>query len=366
MKNKFYIFIAMMGALALASCSTIDDDLSGCDNNYELDYELRLVTNLTTELRTELQTELNTEADLKIAAALRSYLMNIFTDYARDVNLSFYDTKGDSIRLEHFTDYIYDNRATYTLNLPKRQYMHLAVANVADNQLVGIGTDDYCHTAQLITTNSGYTTTPDTIGCHTTGLFTARQPMEVLDSVNQTFNVHLYMANCAACLVVDTIDSGIEDIRVFTTGFASAFNICDSTFLFNATPPVVRTTKITDGEKGSHLAFCSVNFPSKPAATAHGASRDKQTRLVIDINNPFVKTVNEDSPWKLDVYVKTANGSITRTELFVNQELHAGEVKVLKAKITPNGAATLNGGKNNVGVNITLNWNSAGEYNPVL
>ena len=54
MTNRWYTIILMIGALALSSCSTIDDDLSDCSNGYKLDYELRLVTNMTTELQTQL------------------------------------------------------------------------------------------------------------------------------------------------------------------------------------------------------------------------------------------------------------------------------------------------------------------------
>ena len=115
----------MMGALALSSCSTIDDDLSNCANDFELDYELRLVTNMTTEL----QTQLNTETDVSVATALRTYLSDIFTDFAHDVDLSFYDTEGDSLRLQHDEHVMDANQASYTLNLPMRQYMHLAAAN---------------------------------------------------------------------------------------------------------------------------------------------------------------------------------------------------------------------------------------------
>ena len=76
------------------SCSMIDDDLDNCT---QLDYELQLITNMTTEV----QTQLTAETDVSVAAVLRSHLSDIFTDYAHDVDLSFYDTKGDSARLHH-------------------------------------------------------------------------------------------------------------------------------------------------------------------------------------------------------------------------------------------------------------------------
>ena len=54
----------MMGLLLsacwlMAGCSTIDDDLSNCEEEgkqFKTDYQLKLVTNMTTELKTQLTT----------------------------------------------------------------------------------------------------------------------------------------------------------------------------------------------------------------------------------------------------------------------------------------------------------------------
>ena len=78
-------------------CSTIDDDLSDCneENQYQMNYQLKLVTNMTTELKTQL----TTMTELSVANALMTHLKDIFTDFAHDVDLSFYDTEGDLNRL---------------------------------------------------------------------------------------------------------------------------------------------------------------------------------------------------------------------------------------------------------------------------
>ncbi len=85
-----------------AGCSMIDEDQSDCEKS-KIDYELRLITNISTEIETQLETEttLSTEANLELAQALRDHLSGIFTDFAHDVDLSFYDTVGDSLRLQH-------------------------------------------------------------------------------------------------------------------------------------------------------------------------------------------------------------------------------------------------------------------------
>ena len=99
MRHRRYSFInvgLLLSAFWLAAgCSTIDDDLSDCGNTFEMDYELRLVTNMTTELKTKL----TTLSELSVANALTMHLKDIFTDFAHDVDLSFYDTEGNLGRL---------------------------------------------------------------------------------------------------------------------------------------------------------------------------------------------------------------------------------------------------------------------------
>ncbi|MBR1415387.1 MAG: FimB/Mfa2 family fimbrial subunit [Prevotella sp.] len=334
----------MTGALALAGCSVIDDNLDDCGTDYQLDYELRLVTNLTTEL----QTALTAQTDVSVASALRTHLADIFTDHAHDVDLSFYDTQGDSLRLQHDQHIMDANQASYTLFLPMRQYMHLAVANVIDNPLVSIANDERCHTTEL------HQIPADTIDSHTTGLFTARLPMEVLEGVNQQFNVHLYMANCAAALVVDTVGSGISDMWVYTTGFASGFDIADSVFTYADTPPVVRAEAVSTEPTGQQV-FCSVNFPSRDV---------RSTRTIIETTDPFIAPSADESLWQYIVCVELPDGSITRTSLFLNTPLRAGQFHVLKARAHTDGAVRT--ADPTVGVSVTTNWNHGGQYNPEL
>ncbi|MBQ3821115.1 MAG: hypothetical protein II809_06595, partial [Bacteroidales bacterium] len=79
-------------ALALLSiaggCCLVDEDLSDCDKELGIDYELRLVTNM----KIEMDTVLDAEADRYVYDALKEYLKDIFSDFAHDVDLSFYDT----------------------------------------------------------------------------------------------------------------------------------------------------------------------------------------------------------------------------------------------------------------------------------
>ena len=275
------------------SCSMIDDDLDNCT---QLDYELQLITNMTTEV----QTQLTAETDVSVASVLRAHLSDIFTDYAHDVDLSFYDTKGDSARLHHDEHIMDANQHSYTLYIPRQKYMHLAVANIVDDPLVDLMYDDRCYTAQValrdLATSRGATSIPDTIDSQTTGLFTARQLMEMIEGINQTFNVKLYMANCAAALVMDPQGHSTDGIKVYSTGFATAFN------------------------------------------------------------EPFIAQPDENALWELRVYVPQSDGTITETVLRVKEPLRAGQLKIIKCRIGSNGGIEVDGGSSEVSTSVTLDW----------
>ena len=356
----------------LASCSIIDDDLSNCpqpepeptptpgpepepepepepqDSTQiaEVNYELQLITNLNTEL----STELTTQADMKLSQQLRTHLGNVFTDFAHDVDLSFYDTQGDSLRLQHDQHIMDANQASYTLDLPKRQYMHLATANIVENEVVSLVNDEKCHKARLQQLEQ------DTIDSHTTGLFTARQPMEVLEGVDQNFDVHLYMANCAACLAIDPQGHDVSGIKVYSTGFATGFNICDSTYIFPKKSPIVRTNPINMKEGNEKIGFCSITFPSKRL-------KAEETRTYIETEDPFVDKTGEKSQWEFRVYVpqpsssKTRSGDeihITETIIHVSEPLHPGQLIVINCKIGERGDIIAK--EPEVSTSVTLDW----------
>jgi hypothetical protein len=342
-RNTFMMGILLSACWLMAGCSTIDDDLSECgpeEEDFELNYELKLVTNLTTEL----QTQLRTLTELSVASALETHLENIFTDFAHDVDLSFYDTEGTKEVLEHVTDVIDANQTTYDLTLPMRQYLHLAVANIAENPVVGLTGEKYSYSSELRqaapTVSDAFPT--GVLTSHTTGLFTARQPMEVLGGVSQTFNVHLYMANSAASLVLDTKGQNFTDLKVYATGFAEAFQISDSTYVFPATFPLIKADKVETGN--DLLCFCSVNFPSRDAAPASVKKRAGA----------------EPSLWQFKVYLTKPDGKVTETILDISEPLKAGDLRIIKGELDDEGAVRPY--NSTVGVSVTLDWNKGGEY----
>ena len=345
-RNNTFINVGLLlSALWLTvGCSTIDDDLSDCNNTFGMDYQLRLVTNMTTEL----QTQLTTMTELSVANALETHLKDIFTDFAHDVDLSFYDTEGKLSRLQHDQHIMDANQSSYTLSLPMRKYLHLAVANIADNDMVGLIGDEqsYSSTLQQAKGSNYDGISAEVVASHNTGLFTARQPMEVLSGVDQTFNVRLYMANSAATLVLNPKGQSFTDLKVYGTGFANAFNIGDSTYVYSEFPILIKAEPVATGN--DLLCFCSVNFPSHDAVPASARSR----------------AATNTTLWQFKIYLTKPDGTVTETVLNIEEPLQAGELKVIKGELDSDGAVRPY--NSNVGVSVTLNWNSGGNYETPL
>jgi len=331
----------MVMAVVFSDCSAIDEDLSDCGKDLKLDYDLHLVTNLSIEL----QNKFDSKEDASLLKALRSYLSPIFTDFAHDLDLSFYDIQGDSIRLHHEQHVMDANELSYTIYIPRRQYMHTAVVNLEHNEAVIFEGDDYCHGARFLQAGG------DTVRTHKTGLFSARKMMRLTENDNETVYVHLYMANCAAALVLDTSDADLKDLKVLTTGFASRYDIADSTFVFEDRPPFVVADKINTGRDGQQC-FCTVNFPSQESVAA--------TRIIIETEEPFVSTEAAEPLWQFEVYATLSDGKVTKSVLGVKEPLQAGELEVFRAHMYSNGG--LEPAEKNVAVSVTLDWKENSHY----
>lgn len=328
----------ILGVAVFAGCCLVDEDVRDCETEYFLDYEMLMITNLNTEINTEL----SIGTDIQIAQALRTYLDDVFNDFAHDVDLGFYDVvrdevEGDSIRLHHETHVMDASESSYMLYIPIRDYMHLAVANIEDNTTIDIEDGNLCHKARLSQTVS------DTVSCHNTGIFTARLPMYIPEDKSETFEVSLYMANCACAMVIDTIGSNITDMKVFATGFATEFSICDSSYRFSYTP-VVKADEVKLPDVGA-VCFTTVTFPSRDP---------ENTKVSIETEDPFISERSEDALWHLYVYTTLADGSITETLLGVGTPLRAGQLKIFRAKVLDNGAVQPD--DPTVGVSVALDW----------
>jgi hypothetical protein len=178
--------------------------------------------------------------------------------------------------------------------------------------------------------------------------------MEVLGNVSQNFDVHLYMANCAAALVIDPKNYGsIDEVRVYSTGFATGFSICDSVYHYDRQPPIVRTSLVKLDGVGEQ-AFCSVTFPSPEPSRA-------ATRTIIETEEPFIAEPSDEVLWEFRVYVPIKGNtrgeeSITETILPLKVPLRAGELKIIKCRIGDQGEIIPENPE--IGTSVTLNWQS--------
>ena len=367
--------MALPAVMALSGCGQIDDDLSDClppapEKELELDYELKLVTNMTTELKTQL----NTLTDVEISDALKADLSGVFRDFAHDVDLSFYDTQLDSVRLHHESHIMDDTQSSYTLNIPKREYMHLASANIIDNSVVSLRADEQCHKAHL------YQVEGDTIDSHETGLFTARSYMKILDNVDQTFDVRLYMANAASSLVVDTTGVKYKSFRAYARGFAIDFMMADSAYVYADSSPYVRAKELPVKGAQHQVGFCAVSFPSRnpdgwwirektddvtdSPSVAKTPNRPAITRAEGEIIPEGTIDENSETLWEYIVFVTLEDGSVTKTTLEIKEPLLAGEMKIIKGRMDTKGIVQPTDMK--VGVSVMLDWNEGMEYNQEL
>lgn len=338
--------------MLVAGCSMIDEDQSDCGEEAKMDYELELITNISTEVKTEL----NTQTDISLVSLLKDYLGNIFSDFAHDINLLFYGVDGDSPLLYHDAHIMNGSERTYTLTIPRQRYMHIAVANVEDDPVVHLEDTENCYTAVLRQVEG------DTIDSHNMGIFTGRQLMEMIEGVDQTFNVKLFMANCSAMLVVDPQGHDISDMEVFTTGFATAFYIADSVYEFKEPLPLIRTKRLEPDEEGV-VGFVSVNFPSREPSSPKPTEL-RPTRTVIETTEPFIAQPGDEVLWEFRIYLPQSDGTITETILGIKEPLRAGQLKIVRVRVGDNGAIESEAPE--VGVSVTLDWKPGGVYHPEL
>ena len=335
-----YLFLLVVTA-GLSACSLIDEDLRHCETTYNIGYELRLVTNMTTEL----QTQLSMATDVQVASALGDYLKNVFTDHAHDVDLSFYDVFGDSLRLHHESHIMDANQSSYSLYIPVRKYMHVAMANNSEVPELQLINDNKCHAALL------QHVVKDTVGTFKRAVFTARLPMDIQEGEDQQFDVKLYTTCCAHALVLDTLGSHIKNMRVYANGFATGFSLADSTFRFAYTP-WVRADKVdVKGAPGQRLCYAAVTFPS----------RDVPDSKVIIHDDDTVTEVADEALWRYTVYTTLQDGTITETVLGVKIPIQAGQLKIIQCTVTNDGA--VNPKAPWVGASVTLKWNDQPDWN---
>ena len=319
----------LVWALISAGCRLIDDDLSVCGT--ETDYFVSYQVRLTTQINMTIDEKLSSEVEKPIAAALKKWSEPIFSGQAHDLDMRFYSLDGTD-ELKHRQYEIIDaTQKSYTLTIPRQDYLHLAVVNMKDNKSVSLMGGQY---ASAMSVNQ---LDLDTLPSHGTAVYTARLPMHMTENENLTFDVHLYMVSCALALVVQdsTFLSTPVIEQVTISGTASGFNVKDSVYTF-AWPSVIRSEKVTE------QCYAAVAFPSRdPVYSSVPAKR-----------NPAADT----GLWQLTAHTRRTDGTITETKLSFNTPLKAGTMEIIKVYLKDDGSLGTTDAE--VGVTVTLDWKS--------
>lgn len=360
-------------ALLPVSCSTIDDDLDDCFIDLQAEYELRLVTNENLELARVLSDRPG------IADALRQHLSGVFSDQGRDLNLSFYLNGTRSHQQTESMNNASTKRVSMTLEI--EDYEHLAIANVQNNGVVTLEGDNTLQTSILksplelrsLATKGTQETSTQSIASQSTGIFTGRRSFPNMTWGVYPYHMPLYMANCAAAIVLDPRTAKFTDVKIFTTGFATSFNVADSTYQYDNSP-LVRAERVAMPDTTRWLAFSAVSYPSKePASLARQNSSpsgetegglSSSTRSRVDTDLPFSYADSGQDLWQYECYVTLSDGTVTKTTLTIRHPLRGGQLKVLCGYIDGNGSIRLYDAE--VGATVDLDWKPGNEYNPVF
>lgn len=318
--------------MVLGGCSLIDDDLSVCGVDCRIDYEMRLKTNM----RMKVDDVLHAELDKPLADSLAIWLAPIFSAHAHDVELSFFSTDGMDELRHHSTEIVNGRSSTYTFYLPRENYNHLAIVNIADNDQVRLLGKDHSTTYLMETVDS------DTLHSLPTAIYTARQPINAAgEEENYVFTVDLYMACSAVALVLDDKATTMNHIETYLLGSASAFEVGDSVYTYTNSRPV-RCEKVTE------QCYSAISLPS---------------RGVADIPAGAPKRSDEDKEiyWQLDVYVTLPDGTITETKLDIDYPLEADALEIIRCNVQNDGSV-LPVENAHIGATVVLDWKKGDEH----
>ena len=325
--------------LCFAACTLIDDDLSVCGEDMVINYQMQL----RTELRTQLQTELAETGDSLVREALEEWLSPVFTDKAKDIDLHFFSAEQDVIR-RRIQDVINANQTSYTIKLPQENYMHLALANIADNHQISLSRKEHSTTMELGLPEK------ETLQSMNTGVFTARLPMKVEDK-SASFDVYLYMVNAAVALVIDTTAcDALESMSSTLNDGAYRFMVRDSLFDYSRTC-AFRMEEVT------------INKPS-------GAPQTKTNRVKSIADTPTMACLaavgmptRDDQPWTVTHTATLTGNKHTTTTLTLEEPLKAGTLRVIKLWMDKDGELRPEAdSEKEVGITVTLDWKDGGEH----
>ena len=299
--------ILLATTATLSSC--IDEDMSDCGKDYQIQYSLQLHT----QLNTTIDADLNLTEEMGIANNLKQALSTIFTDHAKDNDLSFYT--GETLS-HHEANPMDANSVSYTIFLPRNAYTNLALANTGAASNVSITGENMLSTLALAQEKT------DTIDSHNIGLFSARLNIQE-DDFDSNLKTTLYMANCATAVVIDKNNLQADEIFGFEKGMADKFLVNDSIY-HDDNHTMVRAKNVP--ETNSHAALYAVSFPGTG---------------------------------EFHVIVKM-NGKYTENILSFPTPLRAGDLRIVKVTLHPDGS--FESKTQSVGVSVKLDWKPGGQH----
>ena len=323
------IFVLFIG------CSIIDDDLSACGEKYTINYEMRIVT----DMEMTINEELSLEIEESMAIALKDWLGPILSGRAHDLNVNFYSLDARDILRHHWDDVIDATQKSYTLNIPREDYLHLAVVNIAENSNVSLLGEQHSATMHLEQRMG------DTLLTQPTAVYTAREIMLMAqDTTRNRFDVHLYMLNNVVALVIDSLGVALPEMDVLLSGTATGFDVKDSTFTF-AHPSLLRASRLSD------QCYAIVGMPSRDSVNVAPMPAKAAAAA-------------KDVLWEVRSYVTLPNGSITETVFSFHRPLEAGALEIIRVNMDENGALEPidEEYKKEVGVSVKLDWKKGSDY----
>lgn len=341
---RFLVVAASALILLVTGCSLIDEALEECKESLKLTCHLRLVTNV----KVQLMTQLSDKRDEALREALEKHLDNVFSEYARDVDLSFYAADEEGRRLEHRTAIMEAEQATYEIELPARDYDLQALANIGTESHVRLTGDEFCNTAQVSQPVT------DLMPSQTAGLFATRMPLTVHRDESESFDVNLYMFNSAVAMVVHRDSCEYVSASCELLELSDGFMVQDSLFTFSkptrfaSVEVPVDTVGYESNWRTTPALFCGVAFPSVDAGTKADGE--------------------EETLWQVAVNVELPDETVTRTVISVSTPLPAGELIVLRGWLHANGVYEPEPVPDVMvcGISVTLNWEEGMHYNPEL
>ena len=330
MKRLFVILLPLL----LAACTLIDDDLSVCGKQVLINYQLQLHT----ELSVQLQAELATEPELPVRRALERWLAPIFVDTDIDVDLRFYSAEQDELEV-HRTDTLRDRHTSFTVILPKENYMHLAVANVHSSTNIELLDDEHSSTLHL--------SLPDEPEHHSleAGIFSSRLPIEVSDTM-QELHVMMYMINSAVVLVMDTTAcSELAAIDGYVSGAANGFAVYDSIYDYSASR-AVRMDRVPMAETATSVSRRARTTDNVPYACVAAA----------------VMPTQDSTAWHITLTSTLSGNRHTSTTLTIDEPLQAGSLRLFKLAMGEDGGLTPVSDNTEVGATVELDWKKGDDH----